>query len=77
MTVAAGRQAAPVSSRIGCSSWCRPANASSASDSTPALTKVREPSAVAPSRARCSSADFPIPGSPRTTERSAAIRESV
>ena len=58
-------------SRIGWTSWCRPANASSDSASIPPARSTRIP--VACPSACPSSADLPTPGSPRTT--SVPLRE--
>jgi pimeloyl-ACP methyl ester carboxylesterase len=44
----------------GRSSWCRPAKASSDSDSTPTVASVRAPKALARPRARSSNDDLPI-----------------
>ena len=55
----------PTRSSIGAHSWCRPAKGSSISYSTPAAWPRRQPDAR--SSAYFSSADFPIPASPRMT----------
>ena len=50
---------------MGAHSWCRPANGSSISDSTPDARAMRHPDAR--STVYSSSAVLPIPASPRRT----------
>ena len=63
----------PPRRRAGRISWCRPANGSSDSDSTPRAASTCMPDARA--RASSNSAVLPTPGSPRST--SAALREPL